>query len=466
MKKNAFLILTVVAAIYMLAACNKFKDIWYPVFQNPQKEFDLCRITQIHQSAGPLVPDRTGNFYYSSRGNLDSVVFDDGGIVHFFKYDSHNVLVEYRDAFDHDITDFKTLHRYASENGRVIRDTTWSEGASGYIIAVWSLQYDSKGRVVRETGVRIDDEAPGEVLNDKVYVYDERGNLVGGGPYDDEVNYLRTNKVLQFVHRNYSMNNEAPFVLGYTPYHLPSGFRMLDYGSFLGGSLPTKLTYSCEPIPPVVSQRKDCQITYVKQMSGTDAVDGNIFYTPEGRPLSVQYKSPKYPVEASIHRFIYGKRGELTGYEIIEGVVAQARHSYGYTGNRITVDTFYYSRSYEFIQISTLQYDNQGRITREDVKVIERDFIPVNESSTKQFVYDDRGNLVSPLVTAYDNKVSYLRTDPLWMFIHRNYSKNNPQGVTGYNDKNLPLGFNKNSFSFLDFGQPVEIRYLCPDRVR
>jgi hypothetical protein len=171
----------------------------------------------------------------------------------------------------------------------VIRDTAWSEGGSGYIITVWSLQYDNKDRVIREKGIRIDDEAPGTVLDDKVYKYDVRGNLEGG-QYDKEVNYLRTNKVLQFVHRNYSMNNPAVYVLGYTPYHLPSGFRWLDQRLFLDGSLPTSLTYSCAPIPPVVGRNRNCKLALVKQ--GAD-IYGDFYYTPEGLPLSVRYRSGK-----------------------------------------------------------------------------------------------------------------------------------------------------------------------------
>jgi hypothetical protein len=471
MRKNAPIILAVIAIIYCFTGCNKIKDQWYPgspVYQNAQKDFDLCRITEIHQSAGPLVRDRTGTFHYSSNGNLDSVVFDDGGIVHFWKYDDHNVLVEYRDAFDHDITDFRTLHKYASQNGRVIRDTTWLEGASGYIVQVWSLEYDNKGRVVRETGYRIDEEAPGAFLPDKVYSYDSQGNLVNGATYDNEVNFLRTNKVLQFVHRNYSVNNMSQFVLGYNEYHLPLGFRMAEEDSFLGGGTPTKLSYSCVPIPPV-NQVDQCRLAYVKQISWDNTIyEGTFYYTPNGLPLSVQYTYThnNFAIELNNHRFLYSKHNKLTVYQVFDGNYAYIQHSYGYSGNKITLDTLYSDFGEQFLQISKLQYDNEGRIIKEDIHVIERNLLPVSETITKQYVYDNRGNLVSPLVTTYDNKVNYLRTDPLWMFIHRNYSQNNPQGVTQYNSENLPLGFTAKVFGFLQFGEPAEIEYLCPESVQ
>ena len=466
MRKNAAIILSVMAIIYSFTGCNKLMDKWYVEYQSPQKNYNLCRIIEIYQNAGPLTRGRTGTFYYSPNGNLDSVVFDDRGIVHYWKYDGQNVIVEYRDAFDHDLTDFITLHKYASENGRVVRDTTWLEGASGYIVQVWTIHYDDKGRVIRETGVRIDDEAPGAVLDDRVYLYNEEGNLVNGGTYDNEINFLRTNKVLQFVHRNYSMNNMSAFVLGYNEFHLPVGFRMLENGSFLNGELPMKLSYSCVPIPPVAIHKDECRLAYVKQMSGNISFNANFYYTPEGLPLSVQYVQSTFNSESNIHRFQYNKHNKLISYQIFDGIYAFTRHSYGYAGNKIILDTLYSDLGEQYLQISRLEYDSKGRIIKEDIQVIERNFAPVSELSTRQYDYDSNGNLVSPLVTSYDNKVNYLRTDPLWMFIHRNYSKNNPQGVTQYNNKDLPLGFTEKVFGFLDFGEPVEIEYKCPESIR
>src|SRR5690606_17662385 len=98
-----------------------------------------------------------------------------------------------------------------------------------------------------------------------------------------------------------------------------------------------------------------------------------------------------------------------------------------------------------------------------DIHVIERDFVPVSEFSTIIYQYDSRGNLVSPMVATYDNKVSYLRTDPAWMFIHRNYSLNNPKNVTRYNSGGLPLGFTSEVFGFLSWAEPIELDYSCKE---
>jgi hypothetical protein len=165
----------------------------------------------------------------------------------------------------------------------------------------------------------------------------------------------------------------------------------------------------------------------------------------------------------NVHKFTYDGKGKLSGYDIFDGNYAFTHHSYGYMGNRITIDTMYTDLSEQLVQVSQLQYDNAGRIIKEDVHVIEKDFTPVSEISTKMYSYDGHGNLVSSIVSAYDDKVSFLSTDPLWMFIHRNYSRNNPLGATGYNSKNLPLGFNEPGYVFLDYSQPLEIQYSCGD---
>lgn len=53
------------------------------------------------------------------------------------------------------------------------------------------------------------------------YEYDNRGNLVVyGATYDDKINYRRTDKVLMFIERDYSVNNIKP-VGSYNQHYLP-----------------------------------------------------------------------------------------------------------------------------------------------------------------------------------------------------------------------------------------------------
>jgi hypothetical protein len=120
----------------------------------------------------------------------------------------------------------------------------------------------------------------------------------------------------------------------------------------------------------------------------------------------------------------------------------------------------------QFLQISKLQYDNEGRIIKEDIHVIERNLLPVSETITKQYVYDNRGKFSKSPGDNLRQQGQLFEDRSAVMFIHRNYSQNNPQGVTQYNSENLPLGFTAKVFGFLQFGEPAEIEYLCPESVQ
>lgn len=464
MRNNITVSLVAFSLSVLVSACYKF-DMWSPAYNNPQKEFDLCRITQVVQTEnGPIGPVRTGNFYYSNRTNLDSVVFDVQGIVHYWKYDASNNLAEYRESYDHDVQDFITLHKYASANGSVVRDTTWLPGASGYIIQVWTLEYDKKGRVIRETGIRIDDDASGTPLPERTYHYDQNGNLQTGDfvrEYDKAVNYLRTNKVLQFIHRNYSMNNPTYYVRGYNSYGLPLAHELYVRDQFLGWGHPKKMSYSCIPIPVTPGHGDGCRLATMKQLlPGNLYRYGTFYYTPDGRPMSVIFEDP-VNLSTGSHQFEYDNQRRLIRYFVAFGIARDIYHTYGYKGGRISVDTLHSELGPPFTQISQLTYDNKGRIVKEDIEVTQRDDMPVSEHTTIKYEYDANGNLVSPLVTEYDNNVNYLRTNPIWMFLHRNYSRNNHQGVIGYNSQRLPLGFTTSLFGFLRFGEPEELSYTC-----
>ena len=87
-----------------------------------------------------------------------------------------------------------------------------------------------------------------------------------------------------------------------------------------------------------------------------------------------------------------------------------------------------------------------------------------------QYSYDTRGNLEAASQT-YDEEVSFLRTSKVLMFTERNYSRNNPTGASGYNDRDLPLGFpdfTENMFATSHWGliqrnAPSEITYDCSE---
>jgi len=88
--------------------------------------------------------------------------------------------------------------------------------------------------------------------------------------------------------------------------------------------------------------------------------------------------------------------------------------------------------------VSQFSYDTQGRVmTRADSF-----FGPngSNYSTTYNFQYDTKGNMVVPGVT-YDSHQSLLRTNKIWMFVCNNFSQNNGIQATAYNKNDLPLSF-------------------------
>ena len=123
-------------------------------------------------------------------------------------------------------------------------------------------------------------------------------------------------------------------------------------------------------------------------------------------------------------------------------------HKYTYgPGNRVIVDTTYtfglynggaFPSNYYYHSIGHYQYYAEGRIIK-----ITRDFLlPVgNPSSVTTYSYDMNGNLIKPGVV-YDDKINFHRTNKVWMFLDRDYSRNNPMTASSYNPY-LPLKFNQ-----------------------
>lgn len=87
--------------------------------------------------------------------------------------------------------------------------------------------------------------------------------------------------------------------------------------------------------------------------------------------------------------------------------------------------------------IRWFKYDAQGRISQR-IDSTFRTTAPYGYVTN--YSYDASGNLVNG--ATYDNKVSYLRTNVVWMFLSNNYSVNNGFRADSYNSFGLPLVFN------------------------
>jgi hypothetical protein len=241
------------ACVLQLSACHKIVDRLFPNHNHDH----LCRISEIKQ---PLSEHeiRTASFFYNEYGDLDSVIYDImayGGNFFYYKYDEHHRLTGYEVHYDapYEFYNYYHIHSYVySDYGKIIIDTARYRQAGSWT-QVSYLEYDSSGRVIKETGNVIEAEGDSTIhpLTPKTYTYDERENLrVPETPnnYDDKVNFLSTRNVLMFTHRDYSRNNPIA-ATGYNMYKLPTGFAVQfgtydDQDLFLLG-LPSEISYDC-----------------------------------------------------------------------------------------------------------------------------------------------------------------------------------------------------------------------------
>ncbi|MBO9563366.1 MAG: hypothetical protein J7621_11355 [Niastella sp.] len=215
------LMLCIGGAMIALAGCNKMVEY---LEDNPTAEYTACKIKKVSWNSvySPMT------FQYNNHGDLAGITPAEVGTGYpnrIFRYDASHRLKEYIMPYSSENGGFELWIRYVYNNqGRVIRDTTWSFGTYGenpaneYNKGVTTYSYDAQGRISHTHYQSI--TFP-QAVTDIDYVYDIRGNLVVyGATYDDKINYRRTDKVLMFIERDYSVNNIKP-VGTYNQYHLP-----------------------------------------------------------------------------------------------------------------------------------------------------------------------------------------------------------------------------------------------------
>lgn len=238
--KNA---LAVLAAILLLTGCQKFIDKYY--YSDPVAK--LCKLKTVKTVGEFQTYFQT--YYQNKWGEPDSAVYEDTGTgspALFFTYDKTGRLIK------HTETNQGTYY-YVYEHGGIlpVRDTLRDYYTN---IFVQRFTYDSKGRITKMVVDWLGSDLPDDPRDDYevIYRYNEKGNLIKSGPityspsqYDNKVNYLRTSKVLQFIHRDYSMNNRIT-AAKYNKAGLP---ELYDATSFPPGAAPyirKEITYTCK----------------------------------------------------------------------------------------------------------------------------------------------------------------------------------------------------------------------------
>ncbi|ATL48786.1 hypothetical protein COR50_17350 [Chitinophaga caeni] len=231
-----------------------------------------------------------------------------------------------------------------------------------------------------------------------------------------------------------------------------------------------------------------CKITKVKgDLHFQKDVDSyRITYDKKGNPESivrgiVGTSSPNY-------LFLYDQKGRLTDFYgvYLNPTAFDIWHRYSYDAkNRIILDSTYEfgevgpgnvpipspGRPYLGVRnIATYSYDHLDRIVR-STDTYGHDTVFM----TRLYTYNGAGNLTSveersdggstTISYTYDNKVNYHRLHPIWQFLDRDYSMNNPLPVAAYNTYGLPTsiilsGYRTGYFATTPFTF-AEFEYSC-----
>jgi len=268
---STFLVIITGTILCLLTSCHK-TDI------TPDCGAPLCQIQTFEGDddwweghvINTLTYNKAGNPILRTRSDVATGNENEG-----YRYDAKQRLsdqiLHYADgAYG---TDFREWHRFKYHNNedRPYMDSLYINGTIGDhpipypflppVIIVIYFNYDTKGRLIEENSFYTD----GAAWYKKKYLYNSANNLeklaaswnpTGSrvdttyyGPYDNKVNFLRTNKVWQLLTRNYSENNTQTAIT-YNNFGLPLQFPNDSKGRtvlFLDADLTNaKITYKCK----------------------------------------------------------------------------------------------------------------------------------------------------------------------------------------------------------------------------
>lgn len=210
----------------------------------------------------------------------------------------------------------------------------------------------------------------------------------------------------------------------------------------------------------------DCRIAKVIQndeLTGEPRT-GIVYYNEHNDPDSVIFDGDFYG--PTLFYFYYNDHHQLVeyreDYDRRPGFYF-AWHKYIYENGVIVRDTARFQVAGQSTEVRNIEYDLNGRIIKESRHFIELDHNPADEEGEPiTYKYDASGNLEGENIE-YDNKVSFLRTNKVWMLTQRNYSMNNRTGAATYNEHGLPLSFDngKGPLFLIQIGPITSLEYEC-----
>jgi hypothetical protein len=193
----------------------------------------------------------------------------------------------------------------------------------------------------------------------------------------------------------------------------------------------------------------------------TENFDGNglthrtFSYDSWGNPTKVEYAPEEQGTGNPTFIFAYDSKHRLIAYD------GFSTHHYTYNSKgQAVIDSVVSNYAGQDARYEEkLSYDLFGRL----VKVVSKFYYSgqpddpnVGTTTTDEYKYDFRGNLIRPGIT-YDNKTSIFRTHPVWMLVHRDYSANNIEGALTYNDAGLPLTYGSSFATFLEKPMALDV---------
>lgn len=210
-----------------------------------------------------------------------------------------------------------------------------------------------------------------------------------------------------------------------------------------------------------------CKIRRIYQQLSPLSLETALFtYNSAGNPYSVIYSHSG--TSLANHHFYYDSKNRLKEYQLRWGdTYIHEFHFYRYNyKNQIIVDSVISSDAngaYPYVNVSTIEYDNMGRVVKETIVNIKNGNEPLNRIRRPTYTYDARGNLAVAYwkSSSYDYKINPLRQNPIFQFIFRNYSMNNAAVQPKYNSIGLPLSMKPTNDQFFNGAETLRVVYDC-----
>lgn len=227
--RNSHKLILLILMSSLLIGCRKLTEgIRFDPPQTSSYRIDKIDVVPYQNRKGTVF-----SFYYNALGDPEEIINTDGGLGSpnvYFHYDESNRLIEIQGKYADSAAYEKWMKFGYSAKGQIIKDTSWLFGQiigsnpdpNSLAIYETSYAYDAMGRIVKT--VQVDLKNPEKPVIEKIYTYNERGNLINSFDYDDKISFLRAHPIWMFLGRDYSKNNRAA-AREYTSNGLPSYFR-------------------------------------------------------------------------------------------------------------------------------------------------------------------------------------------------------------------------------------------------